>query len=186
MPREWAPSSTVLSSAAFPAISTPSAGVNETPPTAFSPRRSPCHSNAEGAFARYSLHEPRSTWRDASVCWPCPTNGPGSGPSRISKAKSFGLCLKPLTVAPARARRDYALLLTFLNTGARVQELLDVRPVDLQLVRPLQIRLCGKGRKERFCPIWPGTAAALRELVAEAGLIGSSTAGSSAIDVVSP
>ena len=72
-------------------------------------------------------------------------------------------------------RRDYTLLLVFLNTGARVQELLDMRPVDLQLVRPFQVRLCGKGRKERFCPIWPRTAATLRDLVAEVGLGGGST-----------
>ena len=71
-------------------------------------------------------------------------------------------------------RRDHALLLTFLNTGARVQELLDMRPTDLQLERPLQVRLCGKGRKERFCPLWPQTAAVLRALVVETGLTDNS------------
>jgi site-specific recombinase XerD len=72
-------------------------------------------------------------------------------------------------------RRDHAILLTFLNTGARVQELLDIRPADLQLERPLQVRLCGKGRKERFCPLWPQTATVLRALVAEVGLNDRST-----------
>jgi integrase/recombinase XerD len=72
-------------------------------------------------------------------------------------------------------RRDHALLLTFLNTGARVQELLDLRPVDLQLDRPLKVRLHGKGRKERFCPLWPRTAEVLRALVTESGLDGGST-----------
>ena len=33
----------------------------------------------------------------------------------------------------AASRRDYALLLTMFNTGARVQELLDMRACDLQL-----------------------------------------------------
>lgn len=70
----------------------------------------------------------------------------------------------------AEGRRDHALLLTFFNTGARVQELLDLRPLDLQLERPLQVRLVGKGRKERFCPLWPTTAEALRALVVEMGL----------------
>ncbi|MFN8544573.1 MAG: site-specific integrase [Candidatus Binatia bacterium] len=55
-------------------------------------------------------------------------------------------------------RRDHALLLALFNTGARVQEILDVRPCDLQLARPLQVRLRGKGRKERVCPLWPQTA----------------------------
>ena len=52
-------------------------------------------------------------------------------------------------------RRDYALLLT-LNTGARVQELLDLRPCDLR-----QVLLQGKRRKQRVCPLWDDTAAAL-------------------------
>ena len=69
----------------------------------------------------------------------------------------------------ADGRRDYALLATLFNTGARVQEILDVRPCDLQLVRPYQVRLLGKGRKERFCPLWPQTADILRGCLDEAG-----------------
>ena len=64
-------------------------------------------------------------------------------------------------------RRDYALLATMFNTGARVQEILDLRLCDLQLVKPFQVRLFGKGRKERICPLWPQTAVLLRELCAE-------------------
>ena len=72
-------------------------------------------------------------------------------------------------------RRDYALLVCMFNTGARVQEILDLRPVDLQLERPHQVHLRGKGRKERFCPLWPHTADALRRLVTETGLEQAST-----------
>lgn len=64
-------------------------------------------------------------------------------------------------------RRDYALLAVMFNTGGRVQEILDIRASDLQLVRPYQIRLLGKARKERYCPLWPQTAAVLKEFVAE-------------------
>jgi integrase/recombinase XerD len=67
----------------------------------------------------------------------------------------------------AAGRRDYALLATLFNTGARVQELLDLRACDLQLDTPCQVRLFGKGRKERVCPLWPHTATLLRELCAE-------------------
>jgi integrase/recombinase XerD len=72
-------------------------------------------------------------------------------------------------------RRDYTLLLSLVNTGARVQEILDVRPVDLQLERPFQVHLRGKGRKERICPLWPVTAAALRELIAAERLTETAT-----------
>ena len=67
-------------------------------------------------------------------------------------------------------RRDYALLATLFNTGARVQEVLDLRPGDLQLVKPFQARLLGKGRKERLGPLWPQTAAVLRAFLAERGV----------------
>lgn len=67
----------------------------------------------------------------------------------------------------ADGRRDYALLVTLFNTGARVQELLDVRVCDLQLVKPFHVRLFGKGRKERICPLWPQTAQLLQSLFAE-------------------
>jgi integrase/recombinase XerD len=60
--------------------------------------------------------------------------------------------------ATTDGRRDYALLSTMFNTGARVQEVIDLRANDLQLMRPYQLRLFGKGRKERYCPLWPQTA----------------------------
>ena len=63
------------------------------------------------------------------------------------------------------AARDRALLLFLYNTGARVSEALSVQPRQLRLDRPRQVRLLGKGGKERLCPLWPETAAALRQLV---------------------
>lgn len=74
-------------------------------------------------------------------------------------------------------RRDYALLATMFNTGARVQEILDLRPCDLQLSKPLQVRLVGKGRKERICPLWLQTATLLQSLLPEWGMdLGSTEA----------
>ena len=64
-------------------------------------------------------------------------------------------------------RRDYAMVVTLFNTGARVQELLDLRAHDLQLISPCQVRLVGKGRKERLCPLWTQTAQVLRAFCAE-------------------
>ena len=69
--------------------------------------------------------------------------------------------------ATADGRRDYVLLATMFNTGARVQEILDLRPADLQLVTPGHVRFLGKGRKERVCPLWPQTAQPLRAYVAQ-------------------
>jgi integrase len=59
-------------------------------------------------------------------------------------------------------RPDYALLATMFNTGARAQELVNLRPCDLQLIQPFHAHIIGKGRKERLCPLWPQTAELLR------------------------
>lgn len=66
--------------------------------------------------------------------------------------------LKAIDRATPQGSRDYALLATMFNTGGRVQEIADLRACDLQLTRPFQVRLFGKGSKERYCPLWPQTA----------------------------
>jgi site-specific recombinase XerD len=63
-----------------------------------------------------------------------------------------------------RGRRDYALFALMFNTGARVQEILDLRARDVRLDAPAQVRLTGKGNKIRVCPIWATTAQLLRPL----------------------
>jgi integrase/recombinase XerD len=63
------------------------------------------------------------------------------------------------------AERDRALLLFLYNTGARVAEALSLHPSALRLDRPRQVRLLGKGSKERICPLWPETATALRRII---------------------
>ena len=60
--------------------------------------------------------------------------------------------------------RDYTLLLFLYNCGARVSEATGLRWNDLQLAAPRQVRLRGKGRKERLLPLWRETANALHRL----------------------
>jgi site-specific recombinase XerD len=66
-------------------------------------------------------------------------------------------------------RRDYAPLATMFNTGAPVQEIVALWVRDLQLEALPQVRLYGKGRKERLCPLWSQTTEILRALLAERG-----------------
>jgi integrase/recombinase XerD len=75
--------------------------------------------------------------------------------------------LKMIDRTTPQGTRDYALLAIMFNTGGRVQEIVDLRVCDLQLTKPFQVRLFGKGRKERFCPLWPQTAAVLRAFCKE-------------------
>ena len=60
--------------------------------------------------------------------------------------------------------RDYTLLLFLYNCGARVSEAANMQWRDLQLASPRQVRLRGKGKKERVLPLWQETASALHRL----------------------
>ncbi|MEO8036104.1 MAG: tyrosine-type recombinase/integrase [Acidobacteriota bacterium] len=62
-------------------------------------------------------------------------------------------------------QRDHVLLTLLYNTGARIQEALSLTPTAIRLDAPAQIRLVGKGRKERICPLWPETAALIRDML---------------------
>jgi site-specific recombinase XerD len=85
--------------------------------------------------------------------------------------------LKTINRATLQGSRDYALLTTMFNTGGRVQEIADLRACDLQLTKPFQVRLFGKGRKERYCPLWPQTATVLRSFCRQRNLDLRSEAG---------
>ncbi len=75
--------------------------------------------------------------------------------------------LQEVRLDTPRGRRDDLLLRFLYNTGARVQEALDVRACDLRLDSPPHVLLRGKGRKERLCPLWKDTVQRLRRLFAE-------------------
>jgi integrase/recombinase XerD len=53
--------------------------------------------------------------------------------------------------------RDLALLTFLYNTGARVSELVALDASDVRLESPAQVRILGKGRKQRWCPLWAET-----------------------------
>jgi integrase/recombinase XerD len=61
--------------------------------------------------------------------------------------------------------RDYALLLFLYNTGARAHEAARLCVADLTIGGTAAVRILGKGNKERTCPLWPQTVAALKPLV---------------------
>jgi len=67
-------------------------------------------------------------------------------------------------------RRDAVLLSVLYDTGARVQELIDLSAGDVRLDTPAQVRLKGKGRKIRAVPLMDSTAQLLRDYLHENGL----------------
>jgi len=77
------------------------------------------------------------------------------------------LLLAQPDVKTARGRRDLALMSLLYDTGARVQELCDLRVRDLRLETPAIVTLVGKGRKMRHVPLMTNTAKLLTDYISE-------------------
>jgi site-specific recombinase XerD len=77
--------------------------------------------------------------------------------------------VKAILAQPDRStiegQRDHTLLSFLYNTGARIQEALDVCPRAIRFDTAASVRLYGKGRKERLSPLWPETVSLLRLLL---------------------
>ena len=83
----------------------------------------------------------------------------------LEKTEVDALLAVPDRTTPL-GRRNYALLLFLYNTGARATEAAELRVGALALDAMPAVRILGKGRKLRHCPLWPHTAAVLRGLIA--------------------
>lgn len=59
-------------------------------------------------------------------------------------------------------QRDRIMLAVLYNTGARVSELIRIRMDDIILDGAANVRLHGKGRKQRTVPLWKETAMQIR------------------------
>ena len=59
-------------------------------------------------------------------------------------------------------RRDYALLLTMYNSGARLSEMTSMQRSQVKFDSTTYLQLHGKGRKERVVPLWAKTGRVLR------------------------
>lgn len=66
-----------------------------------------------------------------------------------------------------KGRRDQAMFLLLYNTGARVQEVANLDIGDLSKQPIAFVRLQGKGRKQRTCPLWSRTTKAIDKMLAD-------------------
>jgi site-specific recombinase XerD len=84
----------------------------------------------------------------------------------LSREELAELLAQPDLRTPA-GRRDAVLLSVLYDTGARVQELIDLSVGNVRLDSPAQLRLTGKGRKTRAVPLMPSTVQLLRDHIRE-------------------
>ncbi len=114
------------------------------------------------SFARFLAAQEPSALDQAQRLLGIPFKRARSRPIAYLEHEEIAAVLATIDRSTRAGRRDYALVATMFNTGARVQEVLDLRASDLQLTKPYQLRLVGKGRKVRWCPLWPQTTQLLR------------------------
>lgn len=74
----------------------------------------------------------------------------------------------------AIGRRHATLILFLYNSGARVEEAAALTVGQIRFEKPPQVRLLGKGSKERITPLWEETSQRLAEQIAEQGSSGLS------------
>lgn len=84
----------------------------------------------------------------------------------LSKDHLAALLSQP-DLSTQEGRRDAVLLSVLYDTGARVQELIDLSVGDLRLTNPAQIRILGKGRKIRIVPLMQNTVELLQDYLQE-------------------
>lgn len=74
---------------------------------------------------------------------------------------------REIRVKNLRGQRDDALLRLLYNTGMRAQEVVSLNVNHLRLSRPYSVRIHGKGRKERTCPLWAETVQSIKAYLKE-------------------
>ncbi len=84
-------------------------------------------------------------------------------------------CLKYILEQPdvskKKGRRNLTIMATLYDTGARVQELIDLKTSDVRLMKPSTITLTGKGNKSRSVPIMDKTKELLKSYLEENKLL---------------
>ena len=91
-----------------------------------------------------------------------------SGIVQHMTTKAVSAIFTAVDMKSQRGFRDLCLLAMLYDTGARVQELLDIRLADVDLGKSPTVMLRGKGRKTRVVPMSVRMAALLREYVSRA------------------
>ncbi|MHB8348628.1 MAG: tyrosine-type recombinase/integrase [Acidiferrobacterales bacterium] len=115
-------------------------------------------------FAFVAQREPQAIAQCAEIAR-IPTKKTSQPAMSYLEVEEVDAILRQPDQSNAEGQRDHALLALLYNTGARIQETLDLCPRAIRFESPAQVRLFGKGRKERISPLWPETVELLKALL---------------------
>jgi site-specific recombinase XerD len=122
------------------------------------------------AFFRYLQTEEPAALLQCQRILAIPFQRPMKTPVDYLSTEDVATILHQPDLTTRAGRRDAVLLSLLYDTGARVQELIDLSVHDVRLDAPAQVRLTGKGRKQRLVPLMANTVALVRDYVMEQGL----------------
>lgn len=118
------------------------------------------------SFFEYLANRVPEALSEAQHVAAVPTKRTSPPRTRFMERDEIEALFKNLPSKGPLALRDRTLLLFLYNTGARVQEVAELRIGNLQLGSKPQVHLHGKGDKWRVCPLWKQTASLLDEILA--------------------
>lgn len=81
------------------------------------------------------------------------------------------LLLEQPDISTRNGRRNLALLALMYDSGARVQEMIDLTPSSIRLDSPNLVKLVGKGRKSRMVPLHEEQIVFLKKYMQEINLL---------------
>jgi len=91
-----------------------------------------------------------------------PKNATHSPPPSLTVDEVQAIIAQP-AAGDLLGTRDKALLQILYNSGARVQEIADLKLSDLCMQEPASVSLTGKGNKTRVVPLWSETVQLIRD-----------------------
>jgi site-specific recombinase XerD len=122
------------------------------------------------SFARYVQRKELSVYDQCARILAIPAKRAAQRPMAYLSVAEVKLLLATPDPATKKGLRALAVLATLYETAARVQELADLTPGQLQLRDAARVELHGKGDKTRVIPIGPDVAAILAEYTVAHGI----------------
>jgi site-specific recombinase XerD len=84
--------------------------------------------------------------------------------------EGIALLLAQPDLSTKTGRRDAALLSLLYDSGARVQEIVDLTVGDVRFISPATVKLTGKGKKTRIIPLLSGPEKLIKAYMKDYGL----------------
>jgi site-specific recombinase XerD len=140
-------------------------------------RGAPCVHSYRHTFAVHRLREWMREWKNIQAYMPVLQAYMGhfkKAPKTLIHyltVEQTKLLLEQPDKQTKNGRRDMVLLSVLYDTGARVQEICDLRVRDVRLEPPALITLTGKGCKSRYVPLQKNTVNLLQKYMQEHALL---------------